>query len=418
MPKLLFDHTLDLLADPYRYISRQCRKRKVDGFQARLLGRRTLCLTGARAAELFYDTRYFERRGAAPEPLKATLFGKGAVQGLDAGAHRVRKSLFMSMMGPASLASLASWLELGWTQCARQWPERGRFSLYTAVQPVLARAACNWVGISVSDAMLPQCTRWLVSMYDDAASPGWRHLRARWSRHRAESWLAEVVRQARSRPGTPAQSWLMAFSLLEDERGRLLPPKVVAAELLNVLRPLVAASVFVVFAAHAMALRPQWRSRLKDDDENLLDAFVQEVRRHYPFFPAVVAQAKRSFQWEGLQIQKGQRALLDLYGTNHDNRVWHHPELFQPERFLGQSPTAYQFIPQGGGLPLEGHRCPGEAATVLVMKSAIRFLTWVDYTVPPQNLRIDLQRLPALPVGGMHIDQVHVAMHERLVQVA
>lgn len=418
MPKLLFDHTLDLLADPYRYIARQCRRRQVDGFQDRLLGRRTLCLTGARAAELFYDARYFERRGAAPEPLQATLFGKGALQGLDGHAHRIRKTLFMSMMGPASLASLASWLELGWTQCARQWPHHGRFSLYQAVQPVLARAACNWIGISVSDEMLPRCTRWLVSMYDDAASPGWRHLRARWSRHRAERWLTEVVRQARAKPATASPSWLTMFSLLEDEQGRLLSPRLAAVELLNVLRPLVAVAVFVVFAAHAMALRPQWRARLKDDDERMLEAFVQEVRRHYPFFPMAVARARRSFQWEGLQISKGQRAVLDLYGTNHDSRVWRHPELFQPERFLGQEPTAFQFIPQGGGQHLDGHRCPGEAPTVLIMKSAIRFLTWVEYSVPPQNLRIDLKRLPALPVGGMEIEQVHVALHERLVQVA
>jgi len=55
---------------------------------------------------------------------------------------------------------------------------------------------------------------------------------------------------------------------------------------------------------------------------------------------------------------------------------------------------------------------------VLIMKSAIRFLTWVEYSVPPQNLRIDLKRLPALPGGGMEIEQVHVALHERLVQVA
>lgn len=418
MPKLLFDHTLDLLADPYRYISRQCRRRQTEGFQARLLGRRTLCLTGPRAAELFYDARYFERRGAAPEPLKATLFGKGVVQGLDGHAHHSRKSLFMAMMGPASLASLASWLELGWTQCARQWPQRGRFSLYEATQPVLTRAACNWLGISLSNDRLMTCTRWLVSMYDDAASPGWRHLRARWSRHRAENWLTDVVHEARAQPAQASKSWLMAFALLEDERGRLLPARTVAAELLNALRPVVAVSVFVVFAAHAMAMRPQWRTRLKEDDERMADAFVQEVRRHYPFFPMVVARARRSFQWEGLQISKGQRALLDLYGTNHDSRVWRHPELFQPERFLGQEPTLFQFIPQGGGRALEGHRCPGEAATVLIMKSAIRFLTWIEYSVPPQNLRIDLQRLPAMPVDGLQIEQVHVGIHERICQVA
>src|SRR5438874_6581565 len=40
--------------------------------------------------------RSFQRAGAAPEALRATLFGKGGVQTLDGASHRRRKALFVA----------------------------------------------------------------------------------------------------------------------------------------------------------------------------------------------------------------------------------------------------------------------------------------------------------------------------------
>lgn len=68
-----FDSSHALLADPYRYISSRCRHHGADLFEARIMMRPTICMTGPRAAELFYAP------DAAPEPLRATLFGKGGV---------------------------------------------------------------------------------------------------------------------------------------------------------------------------------------------------------------------------------------------------------------------------------------------------------------------------------------------------
>lgn len=45
------------------------------------------------AAELFYDNRNFRRVSVAPSRITSTLLGKGGVHGLDAEAHRHRKSV-------------------------------------------------------------------------------------------------------------------------------------------------------------------------------------------------------------------------------------------------------------------------------------------------------------------------------------
>src|SRR3546814_13934155 len=95
-----FDSTLALLRDPYGFISKKCRRYGSDVFETRLLLRRTICMTGPEASELFYEQDRFIRRGAAPGRVQKTLFGRGGVQGLDDEAHRRRKPRFTSLMTP------------------------------------------------------------------------------------------------------------------------------------------------------------------------------------------------------------------------------------------------------------------------------------------------------------------------------
>ncbi|WP_119932630.1 hypothetical protein [Kocuria sp. CPCC 104605] len=54
-------------------------------------------------------------------------------------------------------------------------------------------------------------------------------------------------------------------------------------------------------------------------------------------------------------------------------------------------------IAQGAGRHEDDHRCPGEWATVELLKRAVRLLATTDYEVPPQDLSIRLNRLPAIP---------------------
>jgi len=392
-----FDSTLALMADPYRFISRRCERFGSDAFEARILLRRTVCMMGAEAAELFYDRRRFMRQGAAPEPLRATLFGKGAVQSLDDAAHQHRKAMFLALLTPERVAQLANETAAAWRDAAEEWQQHRRLQLYEAVQRLLTQAVCRWAGVPLPPDQVGLRTRQLVALFDEAGSL--QHLRARRARGQAEDWLAELVQALRERRITVRRdSALDVVAHHRDGAGRLLVPRVAAVELLNLLRPTVAVSVFVVFAAHAMHQYPQCLAALQGGDERYVDWFVQEVRRFYPFFPAVIARAREEFEWRGIGFRQGQRAMLDLYGTNHDPRCWHEPEAFRPERFRDERVTPYNFVPQGGGHAATHHRCPGEAVAVAVIKVSVDFLARrLGYEVPPQDLRLDFQRLPAIP---------------------
>ena len=61
------DQSLRFFADPYRFIARECHRLGSDVVLARLRLQPTLCLTGPRAAELFYDRTRFRRAGERGE---------------------------------------------------------------------------------------------------------------------------------------------------------------------------------------------------------------------------------------------------------------------------------------------------------------------------------------------------------------
>lgn len=170
----------------------------------------------------------------------------------------------------------------------------------------------------------------------------------------------------------------------------------------------VAVSLFVIFAALALHRHPEWRERLhRPEGAEDLEPFVQEVRRFFPFFPFVGGRVREQFEWRGHEFQEGAWVLLDLYGTNHDPRLWGDPESFRPERFHRWSGSAFTLIPQGAGDFATGHRCPGEWATIELMKRAVRLLVHeMAYEVPEQDLEVDLSRMPAIPGSRFTIRNV------------
>jgi fatty-acid peroxygenase len=404
------DSTLALMLDPYRFISKRCLRYRSDVFEARILLQNTLCMTGPEAAKLFYDPDRFMRRGAAPLRVQKTLFGKGGVQTLDGQAHRHRKRMFLSVMTPERIGQLAETAAGWWRTYARKWESRDRIVLYGQTQEILTRSICAWAGVPLPESEVKQRTRDLTALFDAAGSVGPKHWWSRLERKKADRWIAGVVEQIRAgRLQPPEESAAHLVAWHRELDGELLPPRVAAVELLNILRPTVAVSVYITFAAHALHQHPHCRQEAQSGGDGAAERFVQEVRRFYPFFPSAVARVRQDFEWQGYRFSKGTRTMLDLYGTDHDPRAWEAPEEFRPERFRQWDGSPFNFIPQGGGDPAVHHRCPGEWITIELMKVALDFLAGrLAHDVPEQDLRIAYSRLPALPRSHFVISNVKV----------
>ncbi|MEV1131126.1 cytochrome P450 [Agromyces sp. NPDC049794] len=402
------DDSYAFVRDGYLYGDRRFRRLGSDVFTARLAGRPVTVMFGAEAVGIFYEGERFSRDRAMPASVRHLLQDEGSVQALEGSPHRHRKSMFMQMLEPASIDELVSRFDAEWSAAGRRYAGR-TVSLYDVTVDALTRTVVGWCGIPLHAVDLPELGGALAAMVDRAGSFGPVNWLARARRRRVEQWAAELILDVRrGRLEVASGSPVEQLALATDVDGTLLPEDIAAVELLNVLRPTVAVSRYLVFTAHAMHHHPDWRSRVTTDHE-MAGHFANEVRRRYPFFPLIAGTVQRPFEWRGRDFEPGEWVILDLYATNHDKRLWSERNQFRPERFERWSGDPNTLVSQGGGDAATGHRCPGEAATIaLTTRFAELIAPEPPFTVPAQDLRISLRRIPALPQ-----DRFLVAFAER-----
>lgn len=404
------DSTLALLREGYEFIPNRVGRSGSDLFETRLLLRRAVCLTGVEAARAFYVPDRLTRRRAMPPTALTLLQDKGSALLLDGAAHRHRKQLFLDLLAPGRFDGLLELARAEWAAAALRWQHRDAVVLHQAAQEVLCRAVSTWAGVPLEESDVRRRTDELAAMIEGAGSFGPRNWRGQVLRGRSERWLRGLVDDARAgrvdlREETPAH----AITWHRNVNGQLLDTAAAAVELLNILRPTVAVAHYITFAAVALHEHPETVERLRTGGAAEHEQFVQEIRRMTPFFPLVAGRVLEPFDWKGYEFPTGRWVLLDIYGTNRDPRAWARPDEFRPERFRDWDGDPYTLIPQGGGDHALTHRCPGEWVTIALTKVAVEFLTsGISYEVPPQDLRVDHSRMPALPNSGFLIQRVRL----------
>jgi fatty-acid peroxygenase len=343
--------------------------------------------------------------------LQKTLFGVGGVQGLEGKTHRRRKALFLEFMSQARIDGLLDLVERTWQARMPHWQSGSPIVLLDELHRILCRAACDWCGIALKEKHVSDWTRALVLMIEGGGSFGPRHWEARRARRRTENALMALIDDYRRDPGLvdPALP-LPAFADFRDENGTRLASRTVAVELLNLIRPIVAVARYMVFSVLAIHDHPACLETLKQpNNDSYRRAFIQEVRRYYPFFPFLVARVRDDFVWYDYRFPRGRQVVLDLYGTNHDPNRWDEPHRFSPERFEQESDSCHRFatIPQGGGEHTTGHRCPGEWITLALIDLAVeKFVNRLSYRIPAQDLSLNFTQMPSKPRSGLVIEKI------------
>jgi fatty-acid peroxygenase len=403
LPRLRsIDSSAALMREGYRFVGERCRALGSDSFQTRLLLEPAICMRGPDAARFFASVPTTRRR-ALPRPMFSLLQDAGSVAALDGAAHHARKAMFLHIARPDEMARLEQVVGDEWRAAAAAWTRSEEVVLLEAVEELLCRALCRWAGVEVRVPEVSAHARELGLMVDGAGSLGVRQVRGQLARRRGERWALLVIRAARGRDALDPQSPLATIVLHRDVGGAALPDEIAAVELLNVLRPAVATARFVVFAAMALDDRPELRAELRGDRE-LRESFIHEVRRFYPFFPALAGRLTAPASWCGEPLPAGRRILLDLYGTNRHPDAWERGDEFVPDRFAGWDGRSDALVPQGCGDVATGHRCPGEPMVVAIMHASVRALAGdLTYEVEPQDLRLLPGHTPPRPVSGFVI---------------
>jgi fatty-acid peroxygenase len=408
------DNTFPLLfSEGYEYISNRCRRYGTDIFSTRILLQRAFCTRGEEAAEQFYFPGRFTRRGALPlfaVTLIQNLGGDlGSVMMPDEEEHRGRKEMLLSLVTPEKLRHLAELTEFHWWARARGWQGTRSITLLHEAYVPLCAAICEWSGLRLKDHTIRRRAAEFEAMIEGTGSIGPRNWRGHMMRARTERWMRRVIHgirkgQIRVPEGCAAQ----VISTFCDGSGKPMDVKSAAVELINVLRPTVANARYIVFAAMALYEHPEWRETISGSDK-YLEAFVHEVRRFYPFIPFIGGRVIKEFTWRDRRFKRDDWVLFDLYGTNHDPRIWGDANVFRPERFLQQSFGPFDVVTHGAGDRHVTHRSSGEWITVEQMKAIVRLMACeMRYEVPPQDLHIDLARIPARPNSGFVVRNVRL----------
>lgn len=427
-PKILWDvpsdkkidNSLCLLLEGYEFIQNRCKKYKTDIFKTKLMGETVICVSGEEASRIFYDDKKFIRKGAAPKRVQKTLFGQGGVQAMDARAHKHRKTMFMNIMTPYNLGTLSDLMKDACDLATLRWQRMSfpsgnttasnskNIVLFDEMQKILCKVACQWAGIPLSSSELKLRASDLGKMVDGFGGIGLRYYEGKYARRRTEKWMRDIVKQIRNKKIKPAKN-TAAYTIVwhKELNGKLLSTQIAAVELINIIRPIVAIATYITFGALAMYQYSDCRSKIQKNENNYTHMFVQEVRRFYPFTPFVGARVKSDFIWNNCHFRKGTLVILDVYGIDHDSRLWKKPYEFIPERFGIWNGNPFSFIPQGGGDFFKGHRCPGEMVTIEIMKAGLSYLANnLEYHVPRQNLKYSMSRIPTLPQSRFVITKV------------
>jgi fatty-acid peroxygenase len=372
------------------------------------LGRRTLLVSGDTGVGLFYDEERIARHRAVPAPIATSLFGPGAVHGLDDEAHRHRKALFLQALGEEELDRLTAIARRRWRRELDRWRQDGVGEVYAAAVVAFGSSIVEWAGIDEPEPEMARHAQWLADIVNGFGVLGPAYVKAVVARRRSDAWATRLIRRARASGDAPSGSWVDRVASFVDADGQPLPERTAAVELLNILRPTVAVAWLAAFAALALEEHADWRVLISDErpsDRPLLaEAFAHEVRRYYPFVPVLAGRARHDFEFSGQRMRRGQRVLLDVYGTNHGTE-WEDPWSFLPGRFLDVDPCDIpHFIPQGGGPRETGHRCPGEGVANRLVAVAVSELAKIDpVELPPQDLQFSMRRMPTRPASGVRM---------------
>jgi fatty-acid peroxygenase len=379
----------------------------------RLLGRDAMFVRGREGVALFYDEENIERHGAMPAVVQESLFGHGSVHSLDGAGHRHRKATFVDVAyDDAQVERFAPFLEMEWRGELDEWRAGGTRSAYDAAVGAFGRAVMRWAGLPGTAAARTRWARRLAQIVDgfgSFSSPVFIQVMA--NRVWSDAHAARLIKAVRNGELQPAEGTaLFAWAWHRAPDGSLLSPRLAGVELQNSMRPMIAVARFVAFAAKELHDRPQWRRRIAGETEErgmlvggpLAIAFAQEIRRTAPFVPMLPGWARKDLDLDGQHVPTGGRVVLDITGTNVDEREWPHPDAFDPERFVGVDDyeALPAFIPHGGAGVATGHRCPGEKLAILGLAAATAALSDPAVTISDKGLDVNRRRLPTKPRSG------------------
>jgi cytochrome P450 family 135 len=124
----------------------------------------------------------------------------------------------------------------------------------------------------------------------------------------------------------------------------------------------------LAWAVERLVRNPAVLDRLRDGEEEYVDAVCKETLRLRPILALVLRRLTEPMEIGGRELPAGVNVAPCIYLVHRRPDVYSDPLSFRPERFLEQPAGTYTWIPFGGGI----RRCVGAAFATLEMTVVLR----------------------------------------------
>jgi cytochrome P450 len=222
--------------------------------------------------------------------------------------------------------------------------------------------------------------------------------------------MYDVIRQRRGDgPDSERGDVLSLLLQARDEDGQLLTDQELRDELLSlVLAGHETTANSLAWTFERLLRTPPAYDRLREvtraggpDGEAYVEATIHEGMRNRPVIPMIVRMVTRPWRFGEYVVPARTPVAVSIVALHHREDVYPDPHAFRPERFVGEKPGTYTWIPFGGGI----RRCLGATLAMAeqrVVLSAIARRT--DLFAPdPEPERARQRNVTMIPRRGARV---------------
>jgi cytochrome P450 len=334
------------------------------------------------------------------DPNLGRVLGEGSIFNLEKSAHKNRRKLLAPPFHGKRMLDYEQIIEEEFRAEAATWPQDREFPILPSTMRVTLNAILRAVFGAEGEEfeglrrVLPPFVE-LGSRF--AVVPGLSRDLGRWSPgHRFIDYRAEfdalvesLVNKAKADPHLDERADVLSILLrARYDDGTAMTTRDLADELLTMLAAgHETTATTLAWLVERLRRHPAVWDRLVQENEagedELRRATIYETQRCRP----VIDFAGRTVRAEVLElgpyrIPRGHKVIVGLDLIHTDDRVFPHAERFDPDRFVGQHPDLYSWVPFGGGV----RRCIGAAFADMELNVVLRTLL-TDFELLPTAAR-------------------------------
>jgi hypothetical protein len=362
------------------------------------------------------------------------ILGRNSVILLDEAAHMEQRRLMLPAFHGERMRGLVGLMAELAEREVESWPVGEPVALHPRLQRLTLEIVLRAVFGLESGSRLDRLRDLLTGVLEFGESPlsvlpavqramGWSRAQRRFTAlmRETDALIYELVeeRRAAADADNPERDDILATLLSAGHQShdsgaaRPMSPQEIRDELMTALvagHETTASQLGWAFSQ--LTHEPRVVAKLADeiaagDSDEYLTATINEILRLRPVLPnAEPRLTKRPVQIGGFSYPAGVSLLASAYLLHHNPDIYDNPFEFRPERFVGNAPGTYTWIPFGGGR----RRCLGASFAVLEMKIALGAVL-ARYRLAPADQRPERTRRRGITFSPAR--QATVLLHVR-----